>query len=194
MINHSRKFLELLFANRVCVVQRREPARLDVLPVIREGLVGLCPDVAVLLDELGNGAVGGKLAQEVALDEDLAGASVARADADGRYDEPARDDLGHPARHGLDDDGKAPGVLHRRRVLEELAGGVGRLPLNPEAAESVHPLRRQPYMRHHGDAGLHDLADGRRHARAALELHGMGAALLDEPDGSLEALFGRDLV
>ena len=65
--------------------------------------------------------------------------------------------------------------------------------LHPVAADGVLALRGEADVGHHRDAGAGDRLDLRGDAAAALELDGVRAALLHEPDGGAQRL-GRALL
>ncbi len=173
---------------------RRVLAALDLVPVLLDGAHRLGPDVAVLLDELGQEAARREVAGHVGLDEDLAGAAGAGADANGGDLELLGDDGGDVFRDGLEDHGEAAGVLDGEGVVEDGHGGVGRLALDAEAAEGVLALRGETDVAEDGDAGGGDAADRGRHLAAALELDALHAALLDEADSGAKGLLGGDFI
>ena len=61
-------------------------------------------------------------------------------------------------------------------------------------AELVNGLRREPEVAHHGHARREDARDALGDLGAALELHGVRAGLLHDPDGGVEGALGVALV
>ena len=87
----------------------------------------------------------------------------------------------------------APAACMRQRVLDEPLAGVAAA-LDAVPAERVLALRGEPEVRHHRDAGPDERLDLRREPRPALQLDGVRAALLHEPEGGGERLLRADLV
>ena len=77
--------------------------------------------------------------------------------------------------HGLEHDRERAGLLERERLVEDVVGRLASA-LHAVAAEPVHRLRREADVRHHGDADVDQPVD--EVELRALDLHGVGAALL----------------
>lgn len=173
---------------------RRVLTTLDIVPVLLNRAYRFGPDVAILLDKLGEEASRGEVARHVGLDEDLSRAAGAGADTNGGDGELAGDDGSDVFGDGLEDHGEAAGVLDGEGVVEDGHGGVGRLALDAEAAEGVLALWGESDVAEDRDAGSGDFANGGRHFAAALELDALDAALLDEADGGFEGLLRGDFI
>ena len=106
----------------------------------------------------------------------------------------SRDHLRERRRDGFEDDGEGAGVFERAGIVDELGGRGGRLALDLVAAELVDRLRRQAEVAHHRDAGFDHAADERHDVAAAFELHGGGAAFLEEAAGVAHGFVGVRLV
>ena len=115
------------------------------------------------------------------------------ADADGRDVDRLGDGGAHHVGHPLDHEGEAAGRVERLGRVEQGAGGVGALALDPEAAHGEHRLGRQAEVAHDRDFGPDDRLDGREAGPAALELHGLRAGA-DEGGGVAHRVIGREVV
>ena len=78
---------------------------------------------------------------------------------------------------------KAPASSQRFGVGDQPPGFRFRAGLRPEPAQLVYRLRRQAQVSHHRNAGVHDAAHGLAHRPAALHLHRVRSAFLDQPAG-----------
>ena len=110
----------------------------------------------------------------------LAAGAAAGADADGGHAEPRRDLGGDGRRHHLQHDGEAARLLERVSVEQELRRRRRRPPLDLVAAEGGERLRREPDVADDGDAGVDGGAHHRDGAAAALDLHSVHPALLEQ--------------
>ena len=133
-------------------------------------------------------------AQHVLVDEDLAVAAGAGADADGGDAHFLGDQGGKLGGHGLEHDGERAGGLERLRVGDQLARSGLALALHLEAAERVDGLRRQAQVPHDGDAGGHHGGNLRAHLFAAFQLHAVRAAFLEQAAGVAYGIGDADLV
>ena len=153
-----------------------------VLHLSLEALQCVCDGSAragVLLGKLWHKLV--KHAHDVVKDKDLAACVGAGANADGGNAEVLRDLLCNLAWHHLQDDGEAASVLQPDGVLEKLERSVCAFTLHAVAAKRCGCLRSQANVPHDWDTGVDecfDLGKDGRGACAALELDGVGAALL----------------
>ena len=102
------------------------------------------------------------------------------ADADGRDLELLGDQLGDLRRHRLELQHEAAGVLDRERVLEDLHRRFRGAPLDAEAAEHRHGVRREADVRGGRDAGVDQRLEDVRLRLAALRLHRVAARFLHE--------------
>ena len=134
--------------------------------------------------------------EQVVEHEHLAVGRRAGADADHDRGVHVGHDLGrHGARHRLEDDREAAGVLQGERLAGDARRGLAGPALGAVAAERGRRLRREADVAHDRDPGAHDRAGaGDRHRVAALELDGVGAGLLDEAHGGADRLLVGDLV
>ena len=89
-------------------------------------------------------------------------------------------------RNRLEHQRETAGALERLRFLDQPAPRRRRAALRLVAAEKCRRLWRQPDVTHDWNARVDDGADPRERAARAFELHRIGAALLDEPDGVLD--------
>ena len=132
--------------------------------------------------------------EQVGDDEDLAARAGAGADADRGDAEPLRDGGGQLLRNELQDHRERAGFLDRQGVVEERAGLVAGLALDADlAAHPVLGLRGPADVAHGRDAGADEGLDDAGGADAALDLDGLGAAVLEEPARVLERLVGRGI-
>ena len=171
---------------------RGEGAGADFLGVGADGGDDDLGEVGVLLGVLRDEV--GVEAEEVVPDLHLAVALRAGADADGRDVELLGDDARDVDGHRLEDDGVGAGFLQGHGVVQQADGGGGRLALHLVAAELVDRLRRQAEVAHHRDAGLDEQAHRLGDARAALQLDGLRAALLEHAAGVAQGVGGAGLV
>mmetsp|Transcript_19979 Transcript_19979/g.62131 ORF Transcript_19979/g.62131 Transcript_19979/m.62131 type:complete len:207 (+) Transcript_19979:1363-1983(+) len=132
-------------------------------------------------------------AEEVVHHLHLAARGHARADPDRRHAQLRCDERGELVRHHLKHDGEAARRLERARVREELARGDGRLTLHRVAAEGGVRLRRQSNMAHHRNARVDEGTHLREDAPPALQLHRVGAALLEQPRAVVHAVVGVEV-
>src|SRR2546430_1080645 len=118
LFHYGEEFFVLLLVDRIAVIVVRESAALDVFHVRLEA--GHCDlgEVAVALCEFRLEV--GEYAEQVIGEQDLPVGAIARADADGRDLELARDHRGDLRRHGLEFEHKAAGVLDGESILEDL--------------------------------------------------------------------------
>ena len=132
-------------------------------------------------------------AEQVVPDEDLPICSGARTDPDGRDCQPRRDLVRDRHRNGLEHDREAAGRLERARVVDEAARLLGGAALGLEPTERGCRLRREADVPHHRDARPDDRRNPRERRSGTLELDGIGAGLLDEPDRVRDRLGVGDL-
>lgn len=194
ILNSLGKCINFFLGCRIRVLRSGICPALDVVAVRLDGLHGLAPNVAVLLDELGEEAAGREVASHVDLHEDLTGAAVAGADADGGDAQLLRDEGCNLGGDSLEDDGVAASLLHGEGILENAHGTGTRLSLDTETTEGVLALRGKADVTEDGDACRGDPVDRGGHLLAALELHALNTTLLDKADGSGKGLFRGDLV
>ena len=142
-------------------------------------------------DERGNAALGES--GPVGPHEQLAVGVWTSADADGRDAQFGRDLFGGFRRNHFEHDRERPSILNSVSIREQGRDLVS-TPLDDVTAESVLALRGKPNVSHHRNAGRHDPANLLGRANAALELHGVRAGLLHEPEGRVERLVRAGLV
>ena len=158
----------------------RKAALADVVGVGGDRVEDRGREVGVLLHEARRRPV--VETQQVVPDEHLAVGLRTRADPDRGDAQPLGDLRGHRRRNRLEHDREAARRLERTRVVQQAAGLVGGAALCPESAERGGGLRRQADVAHHRHTGPDDrLGAGERRA-CSLELDGVRAGLLDEPD------------
>jgi hypothetical protein len=170
----------------------RELAGPDLGLELRHGGRDVAAELGVALHELGLEV--GVHAEEVVDDQHLAVALHARADADGGDGQLRGDDARQLHRHALQHDGVGAGLLDGLGVAQDGPRALRVLALDLEAAHGVHRLGREADVAHHRDAGAHHLLDGLADLLAALELHALGAALLEEAAGVEQRLVHAALV
>src|SRR4029450_9131819 len=91
------------------------------------------------------------------------------------------------------DDREAACSFESPRVLQEVPRLLRGPALRAKAAEHRRGLRRQTDMAHHGNPGSDELYDARQRGARALELHRLGARLLDEAVTVSHRVLARDL-
>lgn len=183
------KFVKRLLGNGIGVLGCRILSALHLVSIGLDSTKTLAPDITVLLDELWQESAGREVSGHVDLHQDLAGAAITGADANGWDRELFRDKCCDFSGNSLDDHGESTGLLYGECILKEPQSPVGSLALHSEAAKSVLPLRCQSHVRENGDARGRDLLDCGGHLLATLELHALHATLFDEADGSFQSLF-----
>ncbi len=134
--------------------------------------------VCVTLDEAGAGL--GIHAGHVGPDQHLSVTARPGADAYGRDQQLLGDPRGQVSGHQLQDDGEGAGLLEGQCIGEQLIAGRA-APLDPVAPEPVDALGGQPDVTHDRHAGLGQELDLRDHPAPTLELDGVRARLLDQP-------------
>ena len=172
---------QLVDRHRVRVLEGRERSRPDIVRVAADAVDGGLVEVGVALHE--PRCPGVAVAEQVVVDQHLAVAAGAGADADGRDLEAFGDRLRDRCRHALEHQREGAGGLDRQRVVDQLQRGGGGPALRLVAAERGRRLRRQAEVAHHRDAGARDGQDAVERRAGALHLHAVGATLLDEPAG-----------
>ncbi len=129
-------------------------------------------------------------AQEVVDHQDLRVAAGARPDADRRDLQRSRDLLAEVGGHRLQHHRERACLLELRRLLHDLRGGLAAT-LHLQAPQPVDGLGGQADVRHDGDAdvdqSLHQVQ------LDALDLHGVGAAFLDQASRVAHAVLDRGL-
>ena len=126
-------------------------------------------------------------------DQHLAVAVGAGPDADRRDGELVGDPLRDARRDRFEHEREAAGRLERAGVPEQRERLLGRPALGSVAAEHRRRLRREADVAHDRDPGADDRAHAGEHRPSALELHGVGARLLDEADRVPQRVLVRDL-
>ena len=153
----------------------------DVVTVLGNGLGGGAADGRVSAGVPGR--VVGAGGEDVVNHLDLAITKDTGADADGRDGDSLGNELGQGGGDAFEDYGECTCILEGFGVSEELGCLLGGLALAAVAAELVHRLRREPDVPHDRDAVLDDVVDGVGDGLSALELDGLGAALLEKSCG-----------
>ncbi len=174
------------------MLDARERAGADLLGEAAERVRRVPAELGVALDEAHLRL--GREAEHVVVDEDLGVAGRPGADPDRRDLEPLGDLAGDLGRYALEHDREDARVLERERRVGDRARREDVAALDAVAAELGDGLGREADVAHDGDTGPHDRVDGVPHVLAALELHAVGAALLEEPSGVPDRLLDRDLV
>mmetsp|Transcript_11768 Transcript_11768/g.47490 ORF Transcript_11768/g.47490 Transcript_11768/m.47490 type:complete len:356 (-) Transcript_11768:215-1282(-) len=171
---------------RDLALKRAEPAH--------RGVADVGEDFAELRDEaLVVRVIDGP--EQVGVHQDLTIRVRPRADADDRNLDALRQRPSDDRGNALGDDAEGPRVLQRHGVVEDLARLDGRPTLRSEAAQRRDRLRRQTHVAHRRDAAVvYQFRDGRRDAPAALDLDGVGAALLDDAHRRPQSVLGGFLV
>ena len=109
-----------------------------------------------------------------------------------------RDLLGEVERDALEDDREGARLLDRARIGDDaltLAGSAAATStLHTVPAHAVDRLRRQADVGHDRDVDGSERGDGVRHGDAALELHRLGAAFLDQAAGVAQRILRAHLV
>ncbi|PAV67953.1 hypothetical protein WR25_02895 [Diploscapter pachys] len=129
-------------------------------------------------------------AQHVLGDQHLPVALRRCTDADRGTGDLLRDANRDRLHHAFDHDGERTRFGDGDGIADDLL----RLRIGPSARaitpQHVHRLWRQADMAHDGNAAFGQEANGGRHRRAAFQLHGRSAGLLQQPRGAFERLFG----
>mmetsp|Transcript_5213 Transcript_5213/g.18754 ORF Transcript_5213/g.18754 Transcript_5213/m.18754 type:complete len:835 (-) Transcript_5213:1635-4139(-) len=175
--------------HRIAMLGRRKGGLGDLARERRERRDGAAAQVVVCTHERRHAAA--VQAEHVVRHEHLAGAALARADADGGDGEAARHERRDLARHHLEHDGHGARFLQCQRVVEQRRRGRRRAPLHRVTAQRGHRLRREADVAHDGDAGVRQRAHGRALRPAALQLHGVCATLLQRADARRHGLSRR---
>ena len=160
--------------------------------IARQGVADLYADIGVLLDVTRR--LGGVHSDHFVVDQHLAVAGSAGADAD-RCDRHAPGDLGADlARHRFHHHGEAAGGGNRQGVANQLLRCCCRPALHAITAGQVLGLRLQTDVAHHRNAGRHDGGDGSGTFHAALQLHRRATSFLDQAHGVGDRIRHVDLV
>ena len=138
----------------VRLLTRREPARAHVVGEVGDGRRRGGAELGVPPDELRLDLV--LHPEEVVVHEHLAVAMAARTDTDRGDADGVGDQAGHRVGDALEHDRETAGVDERDRVVDDGASRLELLALDPEAAEGVDGLRRQPQVAHDRDLGVED--------------------------------------
>jgi hypothetical protein len=118
-------------------------------------------------------------------DEDLAIATRARANTDGRYVDRGGNFWHEGSIHAFYDDRESARVGDGLGVGEE-ADLVSGCQATATIASGVDTLGHEPDMAHHWDAGVHEFFDVLGERSTAFNLDALGAPLLQECTASLE--------
>lgn len=167
---------------------------LNIMSIRLDGPLGLTPDVAIFLDELGEEPPGGEITRHINLDKYLARAAGASADTDGWYRELLGDQGCYLSGDCLYDRAPTAGFLDCECILEKLHGTSGCLALDSESSQGILPLRSETDVAKDRNASGSDLADARCHFLSALDLDALDTALLDEANGRSQCLLRGDLI
>ena len=131
--------------------------------------------------------------EQVVPDEDLSVDVRSRSDPDRRDREELRDLRRDGGRDCLEDDGEAARCLERECVGDKLCRLRRGATLGLEAPECRCRLRRQADVAHHRYSGTDDCVNPREHRPGTLDLHRIGARILDEADRVRHRKLVRDL-
>src|ERR1039458_8757176 len=134
--------------------------------------------VGIATDELGWRRK--RQSQQIVEDQNLPIALGAGADTDGRDLQLARDHAGDLARDAFENDTTGASALQGDRVVHQLLDGLQGLALDLVSTHGVQRLRRKSDVADHGNLRLDHAFDQAGALLAALDLHRLGARLLDK--------------